>query len=301
MTTYTPNLQIPLYESTDKPDLRDQYNNAMGIIDSKWLVLDGELVQIQNSIANLNTGQSNLDGKIEDLNTTLSGEIATVSGDVSTLKTTVDTATENITVLQTTSETHTTDITTINSKLTGLGIETADDAVDLKKDIDDNMAQTVANQADIGAIDPFKMNVFFRQSSLPGTSYSNIAIGHRPEDSSIIRIFGNVRVSSGASLNTEPILGGTAGWSRGVYTGYQLPNYSYGARLIDSAAIQIGGTNQPAGAVTIYAAIGSDGKVYLWTTSGTTVNFPSDAILWMPQCLYYFGQLPYPVSVQEDD
>ena len=35
MTTYTPNLNIPLYEDTDKPNLRDQYNSAMGIIDTE--------------------------------------------------------------------------------------------------------------------------------------------------------------------------------------------------------------------------------------------------------------------------
>lgn len=34
MTQYTPNLNLDLYESTDKPNLRDQYNSAMGKIDT---------------------------------------------------------------------------------------------------------------------------------------------------------------------------------------------------------------------------------------------------------------------------
>ena len=34
MTDYTPNLNLDLYEDTDKPNLRDQYNSAMGKIDT---------------------------------------------------------------------------------------------------------------------------------------------------------------------------------------------------------------------------------------------------------------------------
>lgn len=35
MTQYTPNFNLDLYESTDKPNLRDQYNAAMGKIDTQ--------------------------------------------------------------------------------------------------------------------------------------------------------------------------------------------------------------------------------------------------------------------------
>ena len=35
MTQYTPNYNLDLYESSDKPNLRDQYNSAMGKIDTQ--------------------------------------------------------------------------------------------------------------------------------------------------------------------------------------------------------------------------------------------------------------------------
>ena len=34
-TDYTPNYTLDLYASTDKPNLRDQYNAAMGKIDTQ--------------------------------------------------------------------------------------------------------------------------------------------------------------------------------------------------------------------------------------------------------------------------
>ena len=43
---YTPNYNLDLYVSTDKPNLRDQYNGAMGKIDKALLDANLSLIHI---------------------------------------------------------------------------------------------------------------------------------------------------------------------------------------------------------------------------------------------------------------
>ena len=46
MTDYTPNFNLDLYESTDKPNLRDQYNSAMRKIDTKFGTQDTSIAAL---------------------------------------------------------------------------------------------------------------------------------------------------------------------------------------------------------------------------------------------------------------
>lgn len=72
-TDYTPNYNLDLYTSTDKPNLRDQYNAAMGKIDTQMKAnADG----ITNANANVGTLQT---------------QMGQVQGDVSALESTVET------------------------------------------------------------------------------------------------------------------------------------------------------------------------------------------------------------------
>lgn len=72
-TEYTPNYDLDLYASTDKPNLRDQYNAAMGKIDTQMKAnADG----ITNANANVGTLQT---------------QMQQVQGDVTALESTVET------------------------------------------------------------------------------------------------------------------------------------------------------------------------------------------------------------------
>ena len=72
-TDYTPNYNLDLYVSTDKPNLRDQYNAAMGKIDTQMKAnADG----ITNANANVGTLQT---------------QMRQVQGDVLALESTVET------------------------------------------------------------------------------------------------------------------------------------------------------------------------------------------------------------------
>lgn len=81
-TDYTPNYNLDLYASTDKPNLRDQYNAAMGKIDTQ---MKANADSITNANANVGTLQT---------------QMTQVQGDVSALESTVETHGTQITAVQ---------------------------------------------------------------------------------------------------------------------------------------------------------------------------------------------------------
>lgn len=101
-TEYTPNYNLDLYASADKPNLRDQYNAAMGKIDT----------QMKKS----------------------ADDVTNANANVLTLQTQVTEAQKGISALESTVETHGTQITDVQ--------KTADDALSLAKTNESDIADT---------------------------------------------------------------------------------------------------------------------------------------------------------------
>lgn len=116
-TEYTPNYNLDLYASADKPNLRDQYNAAMGKIDTQMkrsadgvtnananvLTLQTQMTEAQKDIAEL---ESTVDEHGTQV-TSLTSRVATVEGtasknktDIASLDTRVGAAEGNITEAQ---------------------------------------------------------------------------------------------------------------------------------------------------------------------------------------------------------
>lgn len=94
---YTPNYNLDLYVSTDKPNLRDQYNGAMGKIDKALLDANNKVVDYGNQVANLST-------RVENVETTvggLDGRIAANAEQIAAVKSTADGAAANATAAKT--------------------------------------------------------------------------------------------------------------------------------------------------------------------------------------------------------
>ena len=104
-TEYTPNYNLDLYASADKPNLRDQYNAAMGKIDT----------QMKKS----------------------ADDVTNANANVFTLQTQVTEAQKDISALESTVETHGTRITDVQ--------KTADDALSLAKTNESGIADTQAD------------------------------------------------------------------------------------------------------------------------------------------------------------
>lgn len=116
-TEYTPNYNLDLYASADKPNLRDQYNAAMGKIDT----------QMKKSAEDVTNANAN----------------------VLTLQTQMTEAQKDISALESTVETHGTQITKVQ--------KTADDALSLAKtnesDIEDTQADVTALTGRVTAVE----------------------------------------------------------------------------------------------------------------------------------------------------
>lgn len=104
-TEYTPNYNLDLYASADKPNLRDQYNAAMGKIDT----------QMKKS----------------------ADDVTNANANVLTLQTKVTEAQKDISALESTVETHGTQITNVQ--------KTANDALSLAKTNEGGIADTQAD------------------------------------------------------------------------------------------------------------------------------------------------------------
>lgn len=104
-TDYTPNYNLDLYASADKPNLRDQYNAAMGKIDTQM--------------------KKSADG------------VTNANANVLTLQTQVTEAQKGISALESTVKTHGTQITGVK--------KTADDALSLAKTNESGIADTQAD------------------------------------------------------------------------------------------------------------------------------------------------------------
>ena len=104
-TEYTPNYNLDLYASADKPNLRDQYNTAMGKIDT----------QMKKS----------------------ADDVTNANANVFTLQTQMTEAQKDISELESTVETHGTQITHVQ--------KTADDALSLAKTNESDIADTQSN------------------------------------------------------------------------------------------------------------------------------------------------------------
>lgn len=104
-TEYTPNYNLDLYASADKPNLRDQYNAAMGKIDT-------QMKKSANDVTNANAN-------------------------VLTLQTQMTEAQKGISALESTVKTHGTQITAVQ--------KTANDALSLAKTNESDIADTQAD------------------------------------------------------------------------------------------------------------------------------------------------------------
>lgn len=97
---YTPNYNLDLYASTDKPNLRDQYNGAMGKIDKALLDANNKVVDYGNQVANLST-------RVENAETTvggLDGRITANTEQIAAVKSTADGAAANATAAKNTAD-----------------------------------------------------------------------------------------------------------------------------------------------------------------------------------------------------
>lgn len=195
-TDYTPNYNLDLYASTDKPNLRDQYNAAMGKIDT----------QMKKS----------------------ADDVTNANANVLTLQTQMTEAQKDITALESTVETHGTQITVVK--------KTADDALSLAQTNESDIADTQAdvasltsrvatvegtanqNKTDIASLDTrmgiAESNITQAQQDISGKAPTNHASAANTYGQGSSTNFGHVKVTDTAGSTAAST--GTAASPAGV-------------------------------------------------------------------------------------
>lgn len=88
MNSFTTNYNLDLYDVDDKPNLNDQYNDAMGKIDNAMHDMAGDIVTAETAVQNLTVKVDGYDGRI----TQNAADITTLQTDVQTAQTTAENA-----------------------------------------------------------------------------------------------------------------------------------------------------------------------------------------------------------------
>lgn len=115
-TEYTPNYNLDLYASADKPNLRDQYNAAMGKIDTQ---MKKSAEDVTNANANVLTLQTQM-GSANQSIASLQEDVQGMQTDVGTLSSTVSSHTLQIETINTSVNGLRNDVNGLNGKVSGL-------------------------------------------------------------------------------------------------------------------------------------------------------------------------------------
>lgn len=133
-TEYTPNYNLDLYASADKPNLRDQYNAAMGKIDTQMkksaddvtnananvLTLQTQMTEAQKDIAELESTVDEHGTEITNVQKTANDALSLAQTNESEIQTTQDTVTSltsRVVAVEGTANQNTTDIASINTRV----------------------------------------------------------------------------------------------------------------------------------------------------------------------------------------
>lgn len=160
-TEYTPNYNLDLYASADKPNLRDQYNAAMGKIDT----------QMKKS----------------------ADDVTNANANVLTLQTQMTEAQKGISALESTVETHGTQITAVQ--------KTADDALSLAKTNESDIADAQADVTSLtGRVTAAEGDIDGLQTAVDGKAPTNHASTANTYGQGSSTNFGHLKVADSGSV-----------------------------------------------------------------------------------------------------
>ena len=296
---YTPNYNLDLYVSTDKPNLRDQYNAAMGKIDAQMKANADNLTSANNNISTLQTVQGQHATAIAELQDRQN----TTSETVETLQTAVSKNTSDISTLQTSVSKNTSDISTLQ---TSVG----------------------SNTSDIESLKPLAGQVSSLQTEVSGKAPTNHASTSATYGLGTASSYGHVRLSDVAN-DSQNVSDGVGVTPYALYRLWQYLQLSTPTKVFDSnlsasdlntlnmktGSLTAAPTGFDAGSAVIYAQHNSDysivrvyGRITANPSSSAQVPAGTDLVFVVPgiklpnstfRTVNYTGQYSYSTSSSE--
>ena len=191
-TEYTPNYNLDLYASADKPNLRDQYNAAMGKIDTQ---MKKSADNVTNANANVLTLQTQMTEAQKDV-AKLESTVGTHGTMITDVRKTADEAQKDIAKLESTVGTHGTMITNVR--------KTADDALSLAKTNESDVtALTGRVTAAEGDITEAQNDIDGLQTAVNGKAPTNHASTANTYGQGSSTNFGHLKVADSGSAEAS--------------------------------------------------------------------------------------------------
>lgn len=119
-TEYTPNYNLDLYASADKPNLRDQYNAAMGKIDTQMKKSANDVTNANANVLTLQTQMTEAQKEITNVQKTANDALSlakTNESEIETTQGTVTSLTSRVVAVEGTANKNKTDIKSIDTRV----------------------------------------------------------------------------------------------------------------------------------------------------------------------------------------
>lgn len=289
MTSYTPNFELPEYEGTDKPDLTDQYNQALNLIDTALQDGVAERTELQNSIVTLNTNLSATNTNVSNLSAkldTFDGRITANANGLQTLSGEISNVEANVADLQTSLGTQQTVTATHTGYFTALGVTDAQSANDLHTQIDNSYQGVMSNTQSIGDINEQVLSInedMQNTETFNATNLSSYLTELHNANLSQLKFSGIYTPAAGDTWAQVPSLG-KYGYKIKQADAIWSPIYNQGTRNFVCAVMYRYSTSGLVDFITWGSvALGSDGYWYMTSPASefNSATPPSRSFTWL--------------------
>lgn len=149
MSKYTPNYQIPQYESEDKPNLRDQYNSAMDVIDGQMKKESDDIIIATAAAQNAQKTADEAKSDVETLQPIVEEHTTKIAG----LREDVNTNTDEIGEMKPQVAKNTEDIATNTANIAKNTADIANNREDADMALSGLATKVETNETDIASIE----------------------------------------------------------------------------------------------------------------------------------------------------
>lgn len=222
---YTPNYNLDLYAENDKPDLADQYNVAMGKVDTELKDQSDKIVAVNNNIFTINSDVTTLRN---DLATT-QGDVAANSNNISELQTATSGLRADLTAAQGNIATNTENIGQLQTDTTGL-----------RNDLTTAQGNITANTSDIEKLNgKFPVSVANGGTGATSAAAARTSLGVNLVNLGVNASANDLNLTAGLAANAQQQINDAA--NRIGYTSlvenWSVKSYSKGELLSNGASL----------------------------------------------------------------
>lgn len=317
MTAYTDNYKLPLYEGADKPNLADQYAEAMRLLDTALTAAQAARTELQNSVNALNTNLAATNTQVEAAlaNSALAKTDAANAVSVSqAAANTANAAGAEVAALKTDVTTNKALVEEHVNYFADLEITDEESAQDVNTKINNAFSGTMSNTQAITALNSGLTEVNTELKENNDYTIFDVGLPTTPEGLKVklyaavnktktaFKFFGDVynALSTSISIARVPIPGSDSRY--GIKTNVDTGLRPAAARLFQYTNVYWNNNSLTIGQTfSSTFALGTDGYIYLWNSSSPdNVNLVGPSYYLFFQVPLFLGSGDWPSDTEQE-